>query len=51
MSVQEELLERLAEIARQIEAHRTAMWLLERRRDEVRERLIASGWDPPQVTP
>jgi len=43
------LLDELADIARQIEAHRTTVWLLERQRDEVRNRLISSRWKPPEV--
>ena len=46
-----ELLNRLAEIARQIAAHETAVWLLEQERLRVREQLIRSGWKPPEVTP
>jgi hypothetical protein len=45
------ILDELADIARVIEAHLTAVWLLERQRDEVRERLIASGWKPPELAP
>ena len=40
------LLDDLAGIARQIEAHKTAVWLLEEQQRQVRERLIASGWKP-----
>lgn len=45
-----ELLERLAEITRQWEAHETAQWLLEQERARIREQLIASGWKPPEVS-
>lgn len=45
------LLDQLADIARQIEAHKTVVWLLERQRDELRHRLIAAGWKPPEPKP
>jgi len=45
-----ELLDRLAAISRQIEEHETARWLLEREREEVRQRLAQGGWKPPEVT-
>jgi hypothetical protein len=47
-SEHQELLDDLVEIARNIEAHRTAVWLLEQRQIQVRERLIAIGWKAPE---
>lgn len=44
-----DLLEQLAELSRQVEAHRTAIWLLEQKRLQLRERLIAAGWKAPSV--
>lgn len=41
------LLVRLAEMARDIEAHRTAIWVLEQQRDELRNQLRAAGWIAP----
>ncbi len=43
------LLEELVVIARQIEAHRTAIWHLEQRQLDIRERLIRSGWKAPEL--
>jgi hypothetical protein len=45
------LLARLAELARDIEAHRTAIWLLEQQRDELRNQLRAEGWTPATTAP
>lgn len=47
----QQLLDDLADIARQIEAHKTAIWLLEQQRLQTRERLIAAGWKPPEAKP
>jgi hypothetical protein len=47
-SEHQELLDELVEIARSIEAHRTAVWLLEQRQLQARERLIAIGWKAPE---
>jgi len=44
---QTEILGRLAEHSRQIEEHRTAIWLLEQQQSQLRELLIRSGWQPP----
>lgn len=41
---QRQLLDQLVEIARQIEAHRTAAWVLEERQRQMRAQLIATGW-------
>lgn len=46
-----ELLDRLAELARQREAYETALFLLDQERLRVRERLVRSGWTPPEPTP
>lgn len=46
---QRDLLDRLADLARQIEAHHTAIFLLERQQLEVREQLIRAGWKPPVI--
>ena len=42
------LLDQLAEIARQIEARKTGIYLLEDRQRRVREQLRASGWTAPK---
>lgn len=47
-AVHREQLDRLADIRREIEAHATAIWLLEQERLQVRERLIRAGWQAPQ---
>jgi hypothetical protein len=41
------ILDRLVELDRQVEAHRTAAWLIEHERDELRIKLRLSGWTPP----
>lgn len=43
----DEIFDRLAAIAREIEAHRAAAWLLEREQDELRSQLRAINWTPP----
>lgn len=50
-SSMQDLLDELVGIARQIEAHRTTIWLLEQRQLEVREKLIRAGWTPPKPEP
>lgn len=47
----EAILKRLAEIARLIESHRAAVFLLEQERSELYTRLRGSDWRPPEVTP
>jgi hypothetical protein len=42
------LLEKLADIARSIEAHGAAIWQLEHEREGLRLQLRRSGWRPPQ---
>ena len=44
-----ELLDQLTVIARKIEAHETAVWLLRGERDEVRALLAKSEWQPPET--
>lgn len=44
----DKILDQLATIARQIEAHKAAVWLLEREQDTIRARLRASDWQPPK---
>ena len=44
-----ETLDRLTEVSRQIEAHRTAIWLLEQQRYQLCEQLVSAGWTPPAV--
>lgn len=44
-----ELLDQLATISRNIEEHRTAIWLLENQRLEVQMLLAKSGWKSPEV--
>ncbi|MGH8319948.1 MAG: hypothetical protein ACREUL_18585 [Steroidobacteraceae bacterium] len=41
-----DLLEQLADIRRQIEAHGTAVYMLKIERQQLREQLIRSGWKP-----
>lgn len=43
-----ELLDQLVVIDRQIEEHRTGIWILERRRDDLRALLVKSGWAAPE---
>lgn len=50
-SVPDASLARLAELRRLIEAHETAIYLLECERDELRSKLRASAWTPPTVEP
>ena len=45
--MQRQLLEQLAEIARNIEGHRAGIFILEDQQRRVREMLVASGWKPP----
>ena len=40
---------RLALIAQQIEAHRTAIWLLEDEQAQLRQKLRAANFQPPPV--
>lgn len=49
--INEQLLGQLALVSKQIEEHRTAIWLLERRQVTLREQLIAAGWKPPVSDP
>jgi hypothetical protein len=49
--VTDAILDRLVEIARLIEAHRAAAYILEIEREELQAKLRASGWKPPEVTP
>jgi hypothetical protein len=42
-------IDRLVEIARLIESHRTAIFLLEQERSELRVKLPGTGWKPPEV--
>lgn len=44
-------LDRLAEIRQLVEAHETAIYLLECERDALRTKLKTSGWTPPAVEP
>jgi hypothetical protein len=41
------LLDRLVGLSRKIEAHRMAIYLIEAEQSEMRARLRASGWQPP----
>ena len=45
------ILDRLTEIARLLESHRAAMFLLDQERSELQMRLRGSDWQPPEVTP
>lgn len=47
----DEILERLVVIAREIEAHRVAVWRLERERNQLSNQLAASQWQGPKVQP
>jgi hypothetical protein len=49
-AARQQLLDRLVEIARQIEAHRTAIWKLKQERLILREQIVRSGWQPPAVS-
>jgi hypothetical protein len=49
--VTDAVLDRLVEIARLIESHRTAIFLLELEQSALRTKLPAEGWKPPEVTP
>lgn len=42
-----DLLDKLADLRRQIEAHETAIYVLGIERQRIREELIRSGWKPP----
>lgn len=44
----EDILTRLSELSRQIEAHRAAQFLLEQERLELYAKLRAAGWKPPE---
>lgn len=45
----EAILSRLAEIAKQIEGHRTAIYVLKLERQELQEQLRQSDWAPPPL--
>jgi hypothetical protein len=45
------ILTRLTEIARLIESHRAALYLLDLERLELQTRLRGSDWRPPELTP
>lgn len=47
--INEQLLGQLALMSKQIEEHRTSIWLLEQRQVSLREQLIAAGWKPPTL--
>ena len=47
MSVDEQLLDQLALVSRQIEQHKMAQWLLEQRRTELHMQLKAAGFAMP----
>jgi hypothetical protein len=44
----DKILAELASLAQRIEAHRSAIWLLEAEQQTLRIRLRASGWQPPK---
>ncbi len=44
----DKILDQLTGIARQIEAHRAAIWLLEDEQRTLRIRLRATGWQAPK---
>ena len=50
-TVTEQLAQQLALVAKQIEDHRTAIWLLERRQFELRMQLKGAGFTPPDPAP
>jgi hypothetical protein len=41
-----DLLDKLVELSRAIEAHRAALYLLERERMQLQTQLAATGWKP-----
>ena len=45
-----ELLDALAEVERQIQAHGAEIYRLTLERQRLRDALIASGWKPPRPT-
>ena len=45
----DESLERLVVIAREIEAHRVAVWRLEHERGQLSNQLASSQWQGPKV--
>jgi hypothetical protein len=45
------ILERLAELARLIESHKAAAFVLDLERLELQAKLRASGWIPPELLP
>jgi hypothetical protein len=45
----DEILTRLTEIARLIESHQAAVYLLELERRELQGTLRQSGWQPPEL--
>ena len=49
--IPDDILARLVELARLIEAHKTAAYLAEQEQLKLRAELRASGWTPPEVGP
>ena len=47
-SVNDQLVQQLALVSQQIEEHRTAIWLLEDRRNTLRLQLKAAGFTAPE---
>lgn len=43
------ILDRLAELSRQIEAHRAAVFVLDPERQELQAQLRLAGWQPPPL--
>jgi hypothetical protein len=46
----DEILDELENLSRDIEAHKTAIWLLEQRRAELQGQLRATGWVAPTIS-
>lgn len=48
-SSNDQLVDQLALVSKQIEEHRTAIWLLEQRQVTLRGQLHAAGWSAPET--
>ena len=44
-----DILDRLADLARQVESHEAAIFLLKRERAELQASLRGAGWTPPPL--
>ena len=48
-SIPDAILDRLAELSRQIEAHRAAVFVLDLERQDLQAKLRSAGWQPPPL--